>query len=164
MGTVYRKTITRPRPEGAETFTRTVKGADGAKRSEVWARWKDSKGRTRTARITDNGRVSIEANTYTAKYRDGQGIVREISTGCRDKGAAQSMLSDLMKRAEKVRAGVVSAAEDGIADFRAMPLELHFAEYLTHLEVKGATAGQVESAERYLRDMAKECGFDTLAR
>src|ERR1041384_6637603 len=95
MGTVYKKSVTRNMPADAETFTRTVKGEDGAKRSEPWARWKDAKGKARTARITDTGRVSIEANTYTAKYRDGQGIVREVSTGCRDRDAALSVLSDL---------------------------------------------------------------------
>jgi hypothetical protein len=43
MGTVYRKTATKPLPEGAETFTR---------KGNRLARWKDAKGKTRTAPLT----------------------------------------------------------------------------------------------------------------
>ena len=43
MDTVYRKTVTKAFPEGAEVITR---------KAERLARWKDRKGRTRTAPIT----------------------------------------------------------------------------------------------------------------
>ena len=43
MGSVYRKSVTRPLPEGAEMFT---------KAGEQYARWKPAKGKTRTAPVT----------------------------------------------------------------------------------------------------------------
>lgn len=43
MGTVFKKTVTKPLPAGAETFTR---------KGERFARWRDAKGRKRTARLT----------------------------------------------------------------------------------------------------------------
>jgi hypothetical protein len=43
MGTVYRKTATKPLPEGADTF---------ARKNERLARWKDAKGKTHTAPLT----------------------------------------------------------------------------------------------------------------
>ena len=53
----------------------------------------------RTAPVTTgkNGADLIrdESGTYVARYRDGNGFVVEISTGCRDKTAAQSVLADL---------------------------------------------------------------------
>ena len=79
MGTVFRKTRTQPLPAGAELFTR------GGQR---FARWKPATGKTRTARVTNSEdgslRIQIEAATYTAKFRTGQGLIREVSTGCRD--------------------------------------------------------------------------------
>ena len=93
MATVFKKTFTKPMPQGTELFTR---------KGQRFARWKDAKGKTRTEKVTagKNGvpRLSIEAATYTAKYRDGAGIVREAATGCRDELAARNVLAELVKR------------------------------------------------------------------
>ena len=95
MGTVFKKTFTKPLPADAELFTRE---------GQQFARWKDAKGKTRKALVTASKdgqpRILIEAKTYTAKYRDGDRIVREVSTGCRDEQAARSVLADLERRAE----------------------------------------------------------------
>ena len=71
MGSVYKKTFTKPLPEGAEILTR---------KGERLARWKDAKGKTRTAPITvpkkgknaGQDRIVNVAGTYTAKYRHAQ--------------------------------------------------------------------------------------------
>ena len=57
--------------------------------------WKDAKGRTRTAEMTKDGkpRISVEAKTYTAKYRDGSGELRRVTTGCRYEQAARAILA-----------------------------------------------------------------------
>ncbi len=44
---------------------------------------------------TARDRIIVTAGTYTAKYRDGSGIVREVATGCRDESAARSVLTEL---------------------------------------------------------------------
>ena len=74
MGSVFKKQFTKPLPAGAERFTR--KGIEHAK-------WRGKDGQWRTGRVAGEGRVAIEAETFTGKYRDGAGIVREVSTGCR---------------------------------------------------------------------------------
>jgi hypothetical protein len=61
-------------------------------------------------------RIREESATYVARYRDGNGFVVGVSTKCRDKTAAQSVLADLERRAEKVRARILTSAEDRIAD------------------------------------------------
>ena len=43
MGTVYKKTVTRPLPKGAELFTMN---------GQPFARWKPAKGKTRTGKGT----------------------------------------------------------------------------------------------------------------
>ena len=88
MGTVFKKTFTKPLPPNAEVFEK-----DG----ERFARWKPAKGRQRIVPLTKGtegtGRILIKAATYTAKYRDGQGRVCERPTGCRDETAARSVLA-----------------------------------------------------------------------
>src|SRR4051812_37870788 len=105
MGTVFRKTFTKPLPSNSEVVSRSVKGG-----VERIARWKDAKGKTRTARLNDSGtRILAQASTFTAKYRDGSGQVREVPTKCRDKVAAQHFLRSLEKRADGVRGGIRTA-------------------------------------------------------
>ena len=97
MASVHRKSVTKPLPKDAEISTR--KGVRIAK-------WKDRRSKNRTALLTTgrdgSDRIVIKAGTYTAKYRDGQGIVREVATGCRDETAARQVLADLQRRAELV--------------------------------------------------------------
>ena len=88
MGTVYKETYTKSLPDEAEIFTR---------KGQRFARWKDVKGKTRTARVTTPtsgkyagvDRVIVEASTYTAKYRNGSGHVVKAATGCRTLDAGQ---------------------------------------------------------------------------
>jgi hypothetical protein len=83
MGNVFKKTVTRPTPPNAEIITR-----QGVR----LARWRDTKGKTKTAPVTtakDGAeRIRDESSTFVARYRDGDGMVVEVSTGCRDKTAA----------------------------------------------------------------------------
>lgn len=157
MGTVYRKTVTKALPAGAEFFT---------KAGERLARWKDAKGKTRTATITigrdGQERIEITARTFMAKYRDGQGIVREVATGCRDEQAARAVLNALLKRAENVRSGVVTAADDGVIDCQATPIVEHIADYVTHQETKGASR-RIIDVKRQLRRVVEDCKFSRLS-
>jgi integrase len=157
MGTVYRKTITRPLPADAIQFT---------KQGVRFVRWKPQKGRTRTARLVDvpggSPRIRTESATFTAKYRDGNGFVREVATGCRDEDAARSVLRDLERRAELVRAGVITNSEDSISDQQSVELGEHFTSYIAHLQAKGAGKTHRETTRRNLQRLANECGWKTL--
>jgi len=157
MGTVYRKTATKSMPAGADITTR---------KGERFARWKDRKGRTRTAPLTTgrdgSDRIVVAARTYTAKYRDGQGVVREVPTGCRDETAARSVLADLQRRAELVKGRVLTAAEDAIADHQDTPLAEHVAAFIDHQKAKGVSR-RLNDTLSQLRRVAGDCGFRRLA-
>src|ERR1019366_4792114 len=158
MGTVYKKTFTKPLPADAELFTRE---------GQQFARWKDAKGKTRKALVTSSkdgqSRILIEAKTYTAKYRDGGRIVREVSTGCRDEQAARSVLADLERRAELVKAGVMTTGEDKIAGHQSTQLADHVAAFLASLRAKDVTTVYRENIRRALDRLAKDCGFARLS-
>ena len=152
MGTVYKKTVTRPLPKGAELFT---------KNGQPFARWKPAKGKTRTAKVTTGAdgstRILDEAGTYIAKFRDGSGYVREVSTGCRDEDAARSILSKLERRAELVKSEVISTGEAATADHQRTPIADHFAAYLNHVQAKGATAAHLTDLKRKAERLFAEC-------
>lgn len=151
MGTVYHKTFTKPLPAGVELFTR---------KGQRLARWKDHKGKTRTARVTTNkagvARLLIDSPCYVAKYRDGAGIVQEVSTGCREEAAARRVLADLERRAELVKAKVMTPAEDRVADHQATPLAEHIEAYLAHLDAKGVCREHRAERRRQLRRLAAD--------
>ncbi len=158
MGTVFKKTVTKPKPENAEMFT--LKG-------ERWVRWKDAKDKARKAKLTtgEQGqeRIVFESRTYYAKYRDGAGIVRTVATGCRDESAARSILGDLERRAELVKAGVMTPREDQIADHHATTLTEHFDAYESSLRSKGVTDGHRKETRRCLDRLAEQCLFRRLS-
>jgi integrase len=158
MGTVFRKCYTKPLPAGAETFVR---------KCERLARWRDRRGKTRTAPLTtgeDGGdRIVINSPYYVAKYRDGAGVVRVVPTGCRDETAARRVLADLERKAELVRAGVLTAAEAAVGESRPAPLAEHLDAYDEHLRAKEVTEVHREDTGRYLRRLAADCAFGTLA-
>ncbi|WP_165249229.1 tyrosine-type recombinase/integrase [Paludisphaera soli] len=156
MGSVYRKTIPRPIPTGA-TIVRNRDGTQTAKWTPRGAR----RPLTAPVRIMDDGRqvINQETGCYYAKYRDADGLVRTASTGCRDKAAAEQFLSELERRAERVRSGVMSRAELAVADHVAAPIRGHIVDY-------AATLGEGRHAaltRRYLERLAEAFGWRTLA-
>src|SRR3954447_21888890 len=117
MGSIFKKTVTRPLPPGAEIVVR-----QGVR----LARGRDGKGKVRTAPLTTGRdgaeRIRDESSTYFARHRDGNGVVVETPTGCRDETAARQVLADLERRAERIRAGLISPAEARTAEHLAKPI------------------------------------------
>jgi hypothetical protein len=158
VGTVFRKTFTKPVPDGAVTFLR---------KGERLARWKDRCGKTRTAPLTtgkDGGdRLLIESPFFVAKYRDGASVVQVVPTGCRDETAARQVLADLERKAELVRSNVITADEAAVGKHQASPLAEHFSDFEQHHRPKGVTKIHREDTGRYLRRLATDCSFGTLS-
>ena len=157
MGTVFKKQTTRPLPIGADIFTK------GGQRI---ARWKAGK-RNRTAKLTTgrdgSERIVTESPTWLAKYRDGQGIVCEISTGCKDETAARSVLAGLEKRAEKVRSGIISTAENAMVDHQHTALTDHLAEFIATMQAAGRSESHVTGTERLIQRVIDELSLRRLS-
>jgi hypothetical protein len=105
------------------------------RKGERFAKWRDKTGKMRTATHAGRDgtqRIIATAGTYTAKYRRGGGLVQKATTGCRDETAARRVLVELERRAELVKANVLTVAENKAADFQGLPLEDHFRVYLNH--------------------------------
>ncbi|MFN3192283.1 MAG: tyrosine-type recombinase/integrase [Aureliella sp.] len=155
MATVYKKTITRPLPADAKIITR---------KGKQFAEWNDRRGKKRNAELTESGtRIKTTSGTWYAKYRDGDGVVTEVSTGCRDKQAAQSVLAGLVKTAERVRSKVLTQAEAEIGQKHADTLlTVHVAEYIAHLTDRRVHANRIKTTETRLNETAASCGWKYL--
>ncbi|MBX3354867.1 MAG: hypothetical protein KF724_04125, partial [Phycisphaeraceae bacterium] len=143
MGTVFRKAWTSPLPPGAEVVT--VRGCP-------MARWRLRNGALRTAEILDgaDGRVRIRGRTatYVARYRDGSGVWTEVPTGCKDETAAKAILANLERRAELIRAGVISREESDEGRHGSEPIERHIQAWREHLRAKGTCDRWLAQAPR----------------
>jgi integrase len=156
--------VTRPLPDGAKIITR-----DGKRVAE----WTDGSGKKRHAPV--NGPrakrpgIRERATTYTAQYRDGNGVVRRVPTGCKSLAAARAVLSDLESRAEKVKSGVVTQAEADVAEHADTAIVEHIDAYVAALACKRGKGARVkvspqhvENVSRTLRAAVDECGFKRL--
>ena len=100
---------------------------------------------------------------YIAKWRDGDGLVRTQSTGCRDRSAARNKLSELERRAERQRAGVLTALEALAGDWATVPVTEHIDDWVKALKGRGRTPRHARDMEYKLTRIASELCFARLS-
>jgi integrase len=171
MGFVYKQTITRPLPAGATISTKRRratlkelrKNPNQATVVESIATWRDRSGGRQSGLVVDGGdgsqRVRVESQKYHAKFRDGNGIVQVVPTGCREKQSAMSVLDELTSRAELVKAKVMTSDQANIADFQNTSLSEHIAEYVAHLESRKVHIDRTKTTKTRLVESSNGCGF-----
>ncbi|MHB1559225.1 MAG: tyrosine-type recombinase/integrase [Isosphaeraceae bacterium] len=157
MGSIFLKTYTRAVPSGAEVIT------IGGKNPRRVARWR-SGGRRIEAEVvtTPQGRevVRVKSNVYYAKYRNADGVIVVVPTGCRDREMAKQALAKLEKSVERVKAGVATHAEANQARRMAEPIGQHIDAYLATF---AGSEMHRKNTGTYLRKIAVDCGWATLA-
>jgi integrase len=157
MGQLFRKTYTMPVPPGAE-----ITQLNGQR----VARWRLRNGQLKSAEVVDcqDGKLRVrgQSKLYMARYRDGRGEVVEVATGCKDQVAARAVLTRLERRAELVRAGVMTPEENDAASHAALPLAKHLDAYERHLRAKGGSPRRIAMVRRRLERIARECRFARL--
>ena len=89
--------------------------------------------------------------------------MRETATGCRDESAARSILTNLEKRAEKVKGGILTVDEAGTIDHQGTPLAEQFDAYLMKLEAEGTSPVHRANVRRALDRLAADCRFKRLS-
>ncbi len=171
MASIKRKTVTRPLPLSATLVERRRKATakelqtapDQTTITETVATWKDKRGNKQTGVVIegDNGvrRVRTQSNTYYAKYRDGNGVVQEVATGCRDKQAAKTKLAALLSIADKVRVGSLTATDVQVGEHSKTPLAEHIADYIADLKSRGVAADRIRTSETRFNAACDGCGF-----
>jgi len=156
MGTVLLPLVVKPLPRGAEIVE---------KNGERIARWRDSRGAIRTAPVRRTPRgdcIAMHSGKYVARYRDAHGEKRTVATHCRDRVTAQAVLADLERRAELVRAGVMSAEQDQVSDHRRAPIQRHVDSFIDSLRARGDGDRHVRNIRRLVTTVITECNIRTL--
>ena len=162
LGRIQKSWATR---DGKRTLRDLISWTEVAVEAATWVEsfWVGALPLSKTAPLTTgkdgSDRIVLKAGTYTAKHRDGSGIVREKATGCRDKEAASRVLGDLERRAELVKANVMTAGEDAIADHQDTPLAEHVADFIAHQTAKEVSPVRVANTRSQLRRVMEDCGF-----
>ncbi|MFO0878015.1 MAG: tyrosine-type recombinase/integrase [Gemmataceae bacterium] len=158
MGTVFKKQFTRPLPADATITTR---------KGETIARWRDGHGKVRIAPVTrgkdGSDRIRLETEVFYGRFRNGNDLIEERSTECRDRQAAEHTLRGWEREVELIAAGVMTAEEQQTGKHRTAAIEEHIEGFLQHLDAIDATATHRSDSKRYLNRLAQECGIKTLA-
>ncbi|NLF56356.1 MAG: hypothetical protein GX580_01830, partial [Candidatus Hydrogenedens sp.] len=156
MAHLFKQRITRPVPDGAELFMRN---------GERFARWTDGKGKKRVARVTGEGgaaRLVTESGTWYARITLANGSRVDVSTGCRDKGAAASRMAEMVAEQEKIRAGVITQNEANTATHGRRGYAGTVDAFAASMTARGCTADHVAKTGAYLKSAGNALGWATL--
>ncbi len=136
---------------------------------ETVARWRDRSGDLVVGVVVGGNRVRMESATWSARYRDGDGIVQTVSIGCRDKTVAAAMLSELETTADRVKRGVFTSSNLSTALASKSSINGHveaYVEHLKHSHGKGkrqrVSAKHLVNVKRSIERIVADCGFKTL--
>jgi integrase len=151
MASIFKKTYTRPVPEGA----RIVNNRKG----ESVARWTNARGRQRSAPVTADGKsVVLEYARWSIAYFDHTGA-RVTVKGYRDRAATESRALELERAAERRRSGVVDYDEQ----MAGRPLADCVEDWLADLRRQGRCGKYVYYCSRALEKLRVECNWHSLA-
>ncbi len=156
MANLFKQKTTRNLPKGAEIDTR---------KGERFAKWTDGKGRKRTARVVGEGdaaRIVTESGTWYARIRMADGTRVDVSTGCRDKSAAMSRLTELMAEQEKIRAGVITQREANTAKHGRRDYAETVAAFIAGMKARGCAKGTTTDWNRFLTAPGTALGWRAL--
>jgi integrase len=103
-------------------------------------------------------RVAVKVRKWYGKYRDADGVDRRVPL-CQDKQAAQAMLTDIVRRVERIKAGIVDAVAERLND----PVAKHALEYKTHLEANARSEDYVAETIRKITSIVDQCRLQVLA-
>lgn len=95
---------------------------------------------------------------WYGKYVDADGVPRRVPL-CTDKTAAQAMLAELVRKAERQQAGIVDRASDELA----RTIAEHLQDYRTHLFAKGRSDKHVRGTIRTIEKVTAACRCRILA-
>jgi len=84
-------------------------------------------------------KIKTKSKKWWGRYRDEDGVERRVPLAV-DKAAAQAMLNELVKKAERRAAGIV----DRFDEHRKRPIADHLADFERHLKAKEISQEQVK--------------------
>ncbi len=149
MGSLIQQQYTIPFPKGAK-----IKGDQ-----VTWT----SKEKAKTGILSGPDRVAVRSGVWYAQYTDESGKQKRVSTGCRDKAAANKMLVKLENEVTQIRTGVLSRRDIDSSYAKNEPIKKHLDDFYISQKAKGVGEQQIKDDESMLPRLFQEAGIETLA-
>ena len=122
------------------------------------------RGKKRTGKLSGNNKVSMQVDTWTAKFTDETGAVRRIPTKETNRKVAEQILAQYEKDIARIKTGVVTREELDRAQFQNVPLDDLLEQYRTHMVAQGLTQRTIADGFRKLLALLSDCKIDSLAK
>jgi len=135
----------------------TVNGRDG---TVTWI----VKGKKRTGKLSKSGKVSIQANTWTAQYTDETGKVRRVSTKTSNRSEAEKILARYETDIDRIRAGIATREELTHVEARKVTLDEALERFRTKMVATGCTQQHINLTLQRVFQFCCETGIDALAQ
>ena len=176
MGSLYKQKYTCDLPENYEIKIRKRKATAKELRAnpshttveEKIVRWRDKTGQLIEGVLKD-GHVLRTATTWTAKFKDSDGLTKRLPTGCREKDNAKEFLAEKERLVERIKVGVLTQAEVSTADASKSAIDDHLEAYLKSLEHKRGKGKRERVSDSHLINVrrslfriVRDCQFSSL--
>ncbi len=99
-------------------------------------------------------RVKTKSKKWWGRYRDASGLEKRVPLAI-DRTAAQVMLSEYVRRAERQKAGLVDPTDEHLKK----PLSKHVADYKEYLKSKANSPRYIEGTESRIKAVCTGCRF-----
>jgi len=100
---------------------------------------------------TTGKNTKTKSKKWWGKYRDASATIRRVPLAG-DKTAAQTMLTELVRRVDREKAGLIDPTDEQ----RKRPLAKHLAEFTKYLKNKGVTPKQVKESTMQIQRMVDD--------
>jgi len=156
MASLYKQKKYKSVPDNAEIVRR---------RGKRIAKWVDGRGSKQNAPITIDGtQIILESGPYWGKYRDQNGVVKRLSTGCRDKQSAEKKLQGWLTDSDRLDSGLVTTGELNAKQYAKRPIGEHLEAYvafLGHKTTRGRRTNPVHVAnvKSQIEQIIADCRF-----
>ena len=151
MGTLIRTWSTVPMPTGATVERNGM---------VMWI----VKGKKRTGKISQTGKVSVQSDTWTAQYTDEMGTVRRVSTKTTNRSAAEKILARYEAEIDRLKAGVVTREELEKAQVKKVTFDEALEQFRTKMVAGGNTPKYINLTLQRVSHFFHATGIDSLAK
>lgn len=103
-------------------------------------------------------KIKTKSKKWWGRFRDATGREKRVPLAT-DRAAAQAMLAEYVRRAEREKAGIVEPTDE----YRKRPIAKHLADYKRHLEAKANAPRYVAMAVSRVKTIVTACRFRSIA-
>jgi len=125
--------------------------------------WK-AKGKKRTGKLSGANKVSMQVDTWTAKFTDENGNIRRVPTKTTNRDVAEGILAQYEKEVARIKTGVVTREELDQAQVRQTPFADLVEQFRTKMTADGCVVEHINDTLRKITVLFEVCEIDSLAK